>query len=589
MAYGVTAGTLLMASGISPVYSSASIHASEIFTSGISGFMHLKFGNVNKKLLKTLIVPGAIGAVLGALSLVYLGEIAKRFLVPLVSVYTFVLGILILKKALGKKVKKERIGKVGWLASFGGYMDAVGGGGWGPIVSSTLIAKGRDPVFTIGSVNLAEFFVSISSAFTFAFVLGMAHIDVTGGLIVGGALTAPIAAKIFKSIPVKLMMIMCIRTQMETTQYHEHSTPLFLTSSFVFDDLSHGKALFDEEACGNIYSRFSNPNVTEFIQKVCALEDAEDGQSFSSGMSAIFSTFATLLHAGDHLVSQKELFGSTHQILNNIFPKWGISCTYVSSNDPYEWEKAFTPKTKLVYLETPSNPGLKLYDIKKIADISHAHGAILIVDNCFATPISQLPIKLGADVVLHSATKFMDGQGRVLGGIVVGHSQFINQLRFFARHTGPALSPFNAWILSKGIETLEIRMEKHCQNALQLATFLQNSKKIKSTRYPFLPSHPQYELAHQQMKYGGALVTIELNGGFQETKTFYDSLRIASRTSNLGDTRTIVTHPATTTHSKLSLEERRADGIMDSLVRISVGLENIDDLIEDFEQALNTF
>ena len=384
-----------------------------------------------------------------------------------------------------------------------------------------------------------------------------------------------------------------IRTQTKRTQYREHSTPLFLTSSFTFDSAEQGKELFEETLDGNIYSRFSNPNVTEFVDKVCMLEGAEEGIATSTGMAAVFASMAALLKSGDHLVACRALFGSAHQIITQILPKWGITYTYVDATAAEaEWEAAIQPNAarpttaRMVYLETPSNPGLELVDLAMLGRLKDKYGFILNVDNCFATPILQTPIDFGADLSIHSATKFMDGQGRVLGGIVVGRADLIAPIRFFARHTGPSLSPFNAWTLSKSLETLDLRMERHCSNALALAESLEDHPDVAVVKYPFLPSHPQHDLAKAQMSAGGAIVTIELEGGFDRVQAFMDALQIATLSSNLGDSRTIVTNPNTTTHAKLKPDEKAALGITPGLVRISVGLEHIDDLIADFEQAI---
>jgi len=383
-----------------------------------------------------------------------------------------------------------------------------------------------------------------------------------------------------------------IRTQTGQTQYREHSTPLFLTSSFTFETAEQGKALFDETEEGNIYSRFSNPNVTEFVDKVCMLENAEEGIATATGMAAVFASMAGLLKSGDHIVACRALFGSAHQIITQILSKWGITHTYVDATaSEAEWEAAIQanpgrPAARMVYLETPSNPGLELVDLRMLARLKAKYGFILNVDNCFATPVLQTPLDLGADLSVHSATKYMDGQGRVLGGIVVGRTALIQPIRFFARHTGPSLSPFNAWTLSKSLETLELRMEKHCANALALAEALEQHPGVQSVKYPFLPSHPQYDLAREQMTAGGAIVTIELEGGFERVKAFYDALTIPTLSSNLGDTRTIVTNPNTTTHAKLKPDEKAVLGITPGLIRISVGLEHVDDLIADFNQAI---
>ncbi|GAB3569647.1 O-succinylhomoserine sulfhydrylase [Spirosoma luteolum] len=384
-----------------------------------------------------------------------------------------------------------------------------------------------------------------------------------------------------------------IRTQAAKSQNREHSVPLYLTSSFAFESAEQGKALFDESIEGNIYSRFSNPNVTEFVDKVCMLENAEEGIATGTGMAAVFASMAALLKSGDRIVACRALFGSAHQIITQILSKWGITYTYVDATaTEADWEEAIRgdadngiPTARMVYLETPSNPGLELVDLTMLARLKQQYGFILNVDNCFATPILQTPIDLGADLSIHSATKFMDGQGRVLGGIVVGRADLIQPIRFFARHTGPSLSPFNAWVLSKSLETLDLRMERHCRNALALAEALEAHPDVAVVKYPFLPSHPQYELARQQMSAGGAIVTIELEGGFDRVNAFFDALQIPTLSSNLGDSRTIVTNPNTTTHAKLKPDEKAALGITPGLIRISVGLEAIEDLVADFTQA----
>ncbi len=377
-----------------------------------------------------------------------------------------------------------------------------------------------------------------------------------------------------------------IRSHPNRSEFREHSTPLYLTSSFTFETAEQGRALFADEVEGNIYSRFSNPNTTEFIERMCLLEGAEDGFAFATGMSAVFSGFGAWLQAGDHILASRSVFGSTHQLLTKVLAKWGITFSYADAARPEEWEALIQPNTKLIYIETPSNPQLELIDLEWLGNLKKKHNLILSVDNCFATPYLQTPIPYGADIVIHSATKFIDGQGRVLGGVIVGRQDLIDEIRFFARHTGPALSPFNAWILSKSLETLPVRMDRHCQNALQLAQYLEGHAQLENTLYPFLPSHPQYELAKKQMKQGGGIVTFVVKGGYARAHQFMDALQIASKTANLGDTRTTVTHPASTTHSKLTDSERAAVGISDGLIRISVGLENVNDLIADLDQAL---
>lgn len=379
---------------------------------------------------------------------------------------------------------------------------------------------------------------------------------------------------------------LAIRTQVPVTPEREHSVPLFLTSSFVFESAEQARALFAEEVSGNIYSRYSNPNADEFVQKMCRLEGAEEGIATASGMAAVFATLAALLKAGDHVVAGRALFGSTHQILTRLLPRWGIEHSYAELADPSSWPALFRPNTRLVFVETPSNPGLDLVDLRWLADLSHEHGVPLAVDNCFTTPYLQQPVRHGADLVIHSATKYLDGQGRTLGGVVVGSPTLIGEIRFFARHTGPALSPFNAWILSKSLETLAVRMDRHCANALMLARYFDRHPELECVRYPFLPSHPQHELARRQMCQGGGIVVLVVTGGLERARRFLDAVRLVSHSPNLGDTRSIVTHPASTTHSKLTEEERRQVGIVPGLIRISVGLEHVDDVIADVEQAL---
>ena len=377
-----------------------------------------------------------------------------------------------------------------------------------------------------------------------------------------------------------------IRHQIKKSSQHEHSVPIFLTSSFVFDDAEQARASFANEIPGNIYSRFSNPNNDEFINKLCALEELEDGVSTASGMAAVFSSVAAFLDKGDHIVASRALFGSTHQIFTQILPRWGITHDYVDGNDPVLWEKRIRKNTKMLFLETPSNPGLEVIDLEMAGRLSKKHNILLNVDNCFATPYIQNPAKFGAHIVTHSATKFIDGQGRVLGGAVLGNKDLIEKVRFFTRHTGPCLSPFHGWILSKSLETLAVRMERHCSNALELAKYLENHEKVNWVRYPFLPSHPQYHIARKQMKYGGGLIAFEIKGGIEKGKKVLDKVKMLSLTANLGDSRTIITHPASTTHSKLTKNERQAVGITDGLLRVSVGLEHIEDIIDDLEGAI---
>lgn len=378
-----------------------------------------------------------------------------------------------------------------------------------------------------------------------------------------------------------------IRIQTAQTGEKEHSTPLFLTSSFTYESAEEMAAAFaDDSPEVNIYSRFSNPTVDEFITKIAALEGAEDGIATGTGMAAVFSTFMTFLSKGDHIISASAVFGSTHTILKKYLPKWGIESSYFNMNKPEEIEQLIRPNTKMFYVETPSNPGLDIIDIEFVATLCKKHNILLVVDNCFATPAIQQPVNFGADLVLHSATKFIDGQGRVLGGVVVGKKELIKEMYLFVRNTGPSLSPFNAWVLSKSLETLFIRMEKHAANALALATELQRHEKISWVKYPFLETHPQYAIAKKQMSNGGGIVTFELRGGIESGRKFLNALQMLSMTNNLGDSRSIASHPASTTHSKLSEEERQEVGITPGLIRISVGLENILDITEDIRQAL---
>ena len=377
-----------------------------------------------------------------------------------------------------------------------------------------------------------------------------------------------------------------IRTQLKRTENLEHSVPLYLTSSFVFEDAEDMRASFAEEKERNIYSRYSNPNSSEFIEKVCQMEGAEHGFAFASGMAAVFSTLAALLDSGDHVLSARSIFGSTHSLFTNFFPKWNIDHTYFKTDELQDIEKLITPRTKLIYAETPTNPGVDVLDLEELGKIAKRNNLILIIDNCFASPYLQQPIKFGADLVIHSGTKLMDGQGRVLAGITVGNAKLMDKVYRFSRITGPALSPFNAWVLSKSLETLAVRVDRHCENALKLAEYLEGNEKVNWVKYPFLKSHPMHEVAKKQMKAGGCVVAFEVKGGLEAGRTFFDSIKLLSLSANLGDSRTIVTHPASTTHSKLSAEERSAVGISDGMVRISVGLEHIDDIIADIEQAL---
>lgn len=378
-----------------------------------------------------------------------------------------------------------------------------------------------------------------------------------------------------------------IRTQTATTGEMEHSTPLYLTSSFLFDNAEDMRAAFADETDANIYTRFSNPNVKEFTDKVCALEGAEAAYATASGMSAVFASFMALLKKGNHLLACNAIFGSTHSIITKYLHRYGIEYSYVSTSDPSSWEAAIRPNTKMFYLETPTNPGLEIIDLEFAGKLAAKHNIILNVDNCFATPVSQCPIDFGAHLVVHSATKWMDGQGRVLGGVIAGREDLIHEIYLFCRSTGPSLSPFNAWVLSKSLETLDVRMQRHADNALHIAKGLENHEKITWLKYPFLPSHPQYEIAIKQMKNGGGIFCFDLKGGLEAGRNFLNSLEMLTLTANLGDSRSIASHPASTTHAKLTDAERLAVNITPGLIRISVGLEYADDVLNDILQALD--
>lgn len=377
-----------------------------------------------------------------------------------------------------------------------------------------------------------------------------------------------------------------IRTQTPRSEEREHSTPLFLTSSFCFDSAEDMRAAFAEETDDNIYSRFSNPSVGEFIDKMCSLEGAQAGFATATGMAAVFGSFMAFLKTGDHLICCSAVFGSTHSLVSKFLPNYGIEFTFVDANRPGEWESAVKPNTKMLYIETPTNPGLDIIDLELAGKLCKKHKLIFNVDNCFATPLLQRPIEYGAHLVVHSATKWIDGQGRVLGGIVVGDKELIHKLYLFCRNTGPAMSPFNAWILSKSLETLDVRMERHSSNALYIAQQLENHPKLSSLKYPFLPSHPQHAIAIRQMSSGGGIVCFELKGGIESGRRFLDGLEMLTLTANLGDTRSIASHPASTTHAKLSEKERQEVNITPGLIRISVGLEHREDILSDILQAI---
>lgn len=377
-----------------------------------------------------------------------------------------------------------------------------------------------------------------------------------------------------------------IRAQLQRSENNEHSVPVYLTSSFVFDTAEEMRAAFNEETDDYIYSRYSNPNVNEFVNKVCLMEGAEAGVATASGMAAIYTTFMALLKSGDHVVSCSSVFGATHALFTKYFPKINISHSYFNIQHPEDIEKLIKTETRFIYLETPTNPAIELIDLELVAAIAKKKNVLLIVDNCFATPYIQQPIKYGADLVIHSATKYMDGQGRVLGGVVVGKKELVHEIYLYGRLTGPALSPFNAWTLSKSLETLAIRIDRHCENALFVAEALEKNPALENVSYPFLKSHPHYAIAKKQMKLGGGIITITIKGGYKAACSFLDKLKMIRISPNLGDARSIATHPASSTHCKLSEEERLAVGITPGLVRVSIGLETKEDILNDIVQAL---
>ncbi len=377
-----------------------------------------------------------------------------------------------------------------------------------------------------------------------------------------------------------------IRIQTERSDHKEHSTPIFATSSFVFDDAENMRALFANEKEGNIYSRFTNPSVREFELKMAALEDGEDCIATATGMAAIFATFSTLLSSGDHLLMSRAVFGSTFKVVEDYFAKWGVTYDYLDHLNLDGWQEHVKPSTKFLYLETPSNPGLDILDLREVSQFCKTNSILLIVDNCFATPYLQQPLSLGADISIHSATKYIDGQGRVMGGAIISSKEIIGKIYPFMKNAGPTISPFNAWVLSKSLETLSIRMERHCQNAQTVAEWLEKHPKVLKVKYPFLASYDRCELAKSQMKLGGGMISFELKGGIEAGRKLIDAREMMSLSANLGDTRTIITHPASSTHSKLKPEDRAAAGITDGLIRLSVGLEHVDDIIADLERGL---
>lgn len=379
---------------------------------------------------------------------------------------------------------------------------------------------------------------------------------------------------------------LAIRAQADRSHNNEHSVPLYLTSSFVFDNAEQAAAIFGGDETGYQYSRFGNPSSDEFVKKLCLLEGAETGIATASGMAAVNVALTSLLKSGDHILASSAIFGNSLQIIKSFLPNFGIDYSLVDVDNNEAWEEAVQPNTKLIFVETPSNPTLKIADLEFLNQLCKSNDIIFVVDNCFATPYLQRPVAFGADLVLHSATKYIDGQGRVLGGAILGKQEYIEPCYTNLRRTGASLSPFNAWVLSKSLETLAVRMDRHCSNAVKLYHFLKDHEDIDHVVYPHSDSHPQFGLAKKLMCQGGGLVGCELKGDENRGARFLNALKIHSLTANLGDTRSIATHPASTTHAKLSDEEKLAVGITPGFIRFSLGLENIEDILEDVEQAI---
>jgi O-succinylhomoserine sulfhydrylase len=389
-----------------------------------------------------------------------------------------------------------------------------------------------------------------------------------------------------KTAPDYSLETLAVRAGQERSQFNEHSEALYLTSSFVFTSAAQAAARFSGEEAGNVYSRFTNPTVSAFQDRLAALEGAEACIATASGMSAILSLVMALCSSGDHIVASNGLFGATQQLLGTIMPRFGIQTSFVPQTDAAAWQAAMRPETKLLFLETPSNPLTEIADIAALAAVAHARGVLLVVDNCFCTPVLQRPIDLGADLVVHSATKFLDGQGRVLGGAVAGPRALTEEVFRFLRTAGPTLSAFNAWVLLKGMETLQLRLTAQSAKALEMARWLEDHPKVTRVHYPGLPSHPQHALARQQQKSGGAVVSFAVRGARAEAWKVIDNCRLLSITANLGDTKTTLTHPASTTHGRITPEQRAAAGIGEDLLRIAVGLEAVSDLQHDLDRGL---
>lgn len=379
---------------------------------------------------------------------------------------------------------------------------------------------------------------------------------------------------------------LAVRAGQHRTPEGEHSDPLFFTSSYVFRTAADAAARFAGEVPGNVYSRYTNPTVRAFEERIAALEGAEQAVATSTGMSAILSLVMALCSAGDHVLVSQSVFGSTISLFEKYFKRFGVQVDYVPLANLAGWEQAIKPNTRLLFVESPSNPLAELVDIGALAEIAHARGALLVVDNCFSTPALQQPLKLGADIVMHSATKFIDGQGRCMGGVVAGRNEHMKEVVGFLRTAGPTLSPFNAWVFLKGLETLNLRMRAHCANAQALAEWLEQQDGVEKVHYAGLPSHPQHDLAKRQMRGFGAVVSFEVKGGKEGAWRFIDATRLISITANLGDSKTTITHPATTSHGRLAPQEREAAGIRDSLIRVAVGLEDVGDLQADLARGL---
>ena len=379
---------------------------------------------------------------------------------------------------------------------------------------------------------------------------------------------------------------LAVRAGIQRSQFNEHAEALYLTSSFVFDNAAQAAARFSGEEAGFVYGRFSNPTVSMLQERLAALEGGEACIATASGMAAILSTVMALMKAGEHIVASQGIFGATQQLFGGILPKFGIDTSFVGSSDPAAFKAALRPQTRLVFIETPSNPLTEVFDIAALAEVAHGGGALLAVDNCFCSPVLQRPLDLGADLVIHSATKYLDGQGRVLGGAVVGRKELTEEVFKFLRTAGPSISPFNAWVILKGLETLRIRMEAQSAAALELARWLEAQPVVARVHYPGLPSHPQHALALRQQKAGGAIVSFEVKGGRAEAWKVVDATRLISITANLGDTKSTITHPASTTHGRISAEARTASGIREGLLRVAVGLESVADLQADLARGL---